>query len=82
MVELVGRSWVFELALDLDLSLKLLGVLQLLAGDERNDHAGSTSAGGAAGTVGVGLVVFGWVEVHDAVDAVDVNATGRHIGGD
>src|SRR5206468_1220118 len=50
--------------------------------DQRDDGAGSTGAGCAPGTVRIGLGVGGRVEVHDQVQAVDVDTACGDVGGD
>ena len=56
--------------------------LELLVPQHQGDHdARLAGAGGAARAVEVGLVVVGRVEVDHAVDVVDVDAPGGHVGG-
>ena len=64
------------------LALHLAHVLLLLRGDEGDHRARLAGATGAAGAVDVVLVGAGRVELQDAGDAVDVDAAGRHVGGD
>ena len=45
----------------------------------RNDHALCAGSGGTARSMQIRLVVDWWVEVHDKIDVVNVNAAGRHI---
>src|ERR1019366_4439264 len=54
----------------------------LAALHQRDDHAGGPGAGRAARAVQVVLVVVGRVELHDQVDIVDMDTTGRDVGGD
>ncbi len=54
----------------------------LLGEHQRDDVALVARAGGAARSVQVRLVLDGRVDVHDEVDAVDVHAASRDVGGD
>ena len=49
---------------------------------QRDDHAGGSGPGRAAGAVQVILVVVRRVELNDQVDVVHMDAAGRDVGGD
>ena len=63
-------------ALHDDLSLN-----RLIPEQQRHDDTRRTSTRGAARAVQVSLVVFWWVEVNHAVNAVNVETTCGHVGG-
>ena len=63
------------------MALHVLGVAALLGRHQRYDHAALTGAGRAARTVLVVGGAVGQVDVHDAGDLLDVEATGGHVGG-
>ena len=75
-------SWLFELALHLDLALQLLGVFQLLGGHKRNNSARGSGAGGTTTSMRIGLVVFRRIEMDNTIDSVNVDAASRDVGGD
>ena len=77
-----GATDALELAAEADVLLQAPDVADHRVGDERDDDTRRAGAAGAARTVHVRLGVFGEVEVHDARDAVDVNAARRDIGRD
>jgi hypothetical protein len=54
---------------------------ELIGGCHGHDGSGCACASSTTGTVGVGLVLGGRINVHDEFDIVDVNAAGRDIGG-
>jgi hypothetical protein len=56
-------------------------VPHLILGDDRDDGASRPGTGGATGPVYVRLVLGRRVRMHHQFDAVHVNATRRHIGG-
>ena len=59
-----------------------LGFDDLIPQQERDHDAGRASPSRAARAVQVRLLVFGRIEVHHAVDAVDVQTARSHVGGD
>ena len=63
-------------------TLHLQRRLHLIGGEDRHHDAGGAGAASAAGAVDVVLLVGGRIEVHDARDRVDVDATRGHVGGD
>ena len=64
-----------------DVALEAAGIPFLVGLDERDHHAVLTSTGSSTGTVYVGLVILGRVVVDDRSHAIDVDASGRHVGG-
>ncbi len=54
----------------------------LTRGHEQEGLAAAARPAGAADAVHVGLIIVGDVEVHDVADALHVQATGGHVGGD
>ncbi len=75
-------SWGVEVGPQAEPPYELLGVTKLASRDEGDDGTPGTRPRRAAGSVDVGLVVDGRVEVEDAGDAVDVDAPSSDIGGD
>ena len=68
--------------MDSDLALQGTKLAHLVGQDQRHDHSGGAGPGGAARAMEVVLVVPGEIEVDHAVDPVDMDTPGGHIGGD
>ena len=50
--------------------------------DERHDGAPCSRASCAAGAVDIRRVLIRWIEVHDTLDRIDMNPSGRNVGSD
>src|SRR5204863_3246677 len=76
-----AHSRAFELLLVPEASRDAADVCLLVGEDERAAAAGAAGTACPPHAVHVALVVLGRVEVDDVADALEIEATGRHVGG-
>jgi len=50
--------------------------------DKRDDNPALAGAGSTPGAVDIGLMILGWIEVDHRGNAIDMDSSGGHIGGD
>ena len=65
---------------DPEVALETPGVCLLIGSKQRDDKAGCSGSTCPSRTVDVGVVVLRRIEVHDAVHAIDMDPTRRHVG--